>query len=135
VQPPTEMPDSQRWELRLIGFGGLALRLVASLVRGLEQPHGDVHREPSGQLWVRLFGLHPGFVNALRESRVAAATVFSPDGRWYWNGTRWVTNEFPEQWWRSFGSGGHAVRWWQVTLVVLLGCAAIGVLAWWGFHS
>jgi hypothetical protein len=100
----------------------------------LEQPRGSVHRLSSGQSWLLLVGVHPNFVDAVNRSRPAAAAIFSQDGKWYWDSAQWVSNDFPEHWWRTFFARFEKLPWWQVTLGAVVVWIAIGALAWWSFH-
>jgi hypothetical protein len=127
-------PDDLKGLMRLIALAGLTIGLLAFIALRLQQPQAEVRREPSGQSWVRLGGVHPKFATALEGSRAHPA-VFSADGHWYWDGSRWLTNIFPEQWWRSVTAGGPRLRQRQLTVGLLLGWALIGALAWWRFHS
>ena len=85
-----------------IALAALAVSLVAGLWTWLEQPKGSVHSLPTGQRWLLLVGAHPEFVDALNRSRSEPAAVFSPDGKWWWSGSTWVSNVFPELWWRRY---------------------------------
>ena len=88
--------------LRSIAFVALTVSAVAALVTQLEQPKGSVHTLPSGQRWVLLVGAHPAFVDAMTRSRSAQVAVFSADRKWWWSGSAWMNNLFPELWWRRY---------------------------------
>ena len=127
------LPSPPR-ELRDIAILAAVISGATAVLLALERPRGSVHRLASGQSWLLLVGVHPAFVEAVHRSRPEADRLFSQDGKWYWDGARWTTNEFPEQWWRTFFGGLEKVRPWQITLGAVFLWVALGAFAWWSFH-
>ena len=121
-------------QVRQIAFIAVWIGGAAALFFWLVQPRGTIHSTPEGKSWLLLVGVHPAFVDAVKRSRLPAAGLFSPDGKWFWDGNQWLNNEFPEQWWRPFVGAFERRPWWQVTFGMLVVWAGIGALAWWIFY-
>ena len=132
------------WLVSLLPNVGPGIRVVATIALWIGgaayvgywymQPRGSIHSLPTGQTWLLLAGVHPFFVEAVLSSRPCGPLVFSPDGRWFWDGRAWLNNDLPENKWVGFLSRAGARPWWQSTVVALVVFVAVGVLAWWSFH-
>ena len=90
------------------GFGLLVVYALSHLAYAALRPKGAVHRSSFGPTWIHLRDVHPNFVSAVEsmEAEALATRGFSPDGAWWWDGTRWVSAHSPDGRWKWDG-----IRW------------------------
>jgi hypothetical protein len=110
--------------------GLLALQLWTIFRERLE-PTGRIYRDAAANTWVRVRGVHPGFVAAVDAYRTGAdapaVPLLSPDGAWAWSGQQWIP---------ALGSSRKSsLREWVTWIVNVGAWVVIGIAAWSHFHS
>lgn len=104
------LPQAPRLALGSSALIGSLTSIVALRLFIHQRPSGVVHRATTRQLWIHLSDVHPNFVAGVEASLQTAASPISqnaigvsPDGFWYWDGSRWLSTISPDGLWRWDG--------------------------------